>query len=555
MKHTFILLCSLLFSTLVLVAFSNHDRVIAHGFVNEPQDSIVFEIKDYVLPASEITIWNVIKCDGYLYFCFHEQSRSDFNASHNFLMAASEDNLLAKYVPLPDNADDFSSISVINEDIMVIELEDERRFCLDSKKWEWYPYKSRIDDGTIYNDDDWEVKHAYHGEFGEVTWFIDKHSKEEYAFVGLTGSIRRIDNTLYVVNETRIYKISDPSIGFRCNSSTKYKKAKESRLISLHFHRAGYSPLNHTFSPIVHFDNENPEIEIHEEEEYTWYDGGFYVSDFAKADTVIVGSFVSSNTLFCALNTPSGLELVQLDGDALTTVHSFNKEVGVSHFRYRLPDKYPSIASTFKYHERITSPDEKLLLLLNIEPGASEFIDIANDGNNIVKLRYEHSGLQPVVKDGFSELLSFYLNNWGELTLDRVIQEEKHFGGEVSYLNLGSNRNSFPPKEIFSTNERYHIDIVSKVIGDSFKVDSEYWVQESDKSIPAIYMNWSRLRYGTAFDPKTKYEELVGIVTASIGPGTLYPATNGKMKYTEWHSGQRIIKLYGDSYDVRFIMY
>ena len=205
MKHTFILLCSLLFSTLVLVAFSNHDRVIAHGFVNEPQDSIVFEIKDYVLPASEITIWNVIKCDGYLYFCFHEQSRSDFNASHNFLMAASEDNLLAKYVPLPDNADDFSSISVINEDILVIELEDERRFCLDSKKWEWYPYKCRIDDGTIYNDDDWEVKHAYHGEFGEVTWFIDKHSKEEYAFVGLTGSIRRIDNTLYVVNETRIY--------------------------------------------------------------------------------------------------------------------------------------------------------------------------------------------------------------------------------------------------------------------------------------------------------------------------------------------------------------
>ena len=141
------------------------------------------------------------------------------------------------------------------------------------------------------------------------------------------------------------------------------------------------------------------------------------------------------------------------------------------------------------------------------------------------------------------------------MTLDRVIQEEKHFGGEVSYLNLGANRNSFPPKEIFNASESYHIDIVSKLIRDSYKVDSEFWVQESDNSIPAIYMSWSRLRYSSGFDPKAKYEELAGIITDSIGPGILYPATNGKMKYTEWHSGQRVIKLFGDSYDVRFIMY
>ena len=94
-----------------------------------------------------------------------------------------------------------------------------------------------------------------------------------------------------------------------------------------------------------------------------------------------------------------------------------------------------------------------------------------------------------------------------------------------------------------------------KQIGDSYEVESSYWVQESNSSIPAVYQEWSRLRYDSGFDPKAKYEELVGIITDSIGPGTLYPATSGKMKYTEWHSGQRVIKLYGDSYDVRFIMY
>ena len=554
MKHL-IVYCSVLFWSLVLVASSGHNRVVAHGFVNEPQDSIVFDLKDYVLPASEINIWSVNKCDGYLYFVFHEQSRSNFNASHSFLMAVSEDDLLAKYVPLPANVNDFSSISVNDDDTLVIKLEDERCFSFDPKKREWYPYKSKNDNATIYIDDDWEVKHAYHGEFGEVTWFINKHSKEEYAFVGLTGSIRRLDNTLYVVNKTRIYELSDPSIGFRCNSLTKYKKAKDSQLISVLFHRAGYSPMNHTFSPIVHLDNENPVIEKHEDEDCIWYEGGFYLSEFATADTVIVGSFVSSDTLFCALNTPSGLELARLDGDSLVSVHRFNKDVGVSYIGFSIPDEFPSIASVFKYRECVTSPDEKILLLLNIEPGYSELIDIVSDGNTLTKLCYNHSELQPVEQDGFAGLLSFYLENWGQLTLDRVIQEEKQIGGEVSYLNLGANRNSFPPKEIFNASESYHIDIVSKLIRDSYKVDSEFWVRESDNSIPAIYMSWSRLRYSSGFDPKAKYEELAGIITDSIGPGTLYPATNRKMKYTEWHSGQRVIKLYGDSYDVRFIMY
>jgi len=145
--------------------------------------------------------------------------------------------------------------------------------------------------------------------------------------------------------------------------------------------------------------------------------------------------------------------------------------------------------------------------------------------------------------------------NWDDLTLERVLHEEKDLGGEVSYLNLESNRNSFPPKEIFDEHENYHIDIISKLIGNSYKVDSEYWVQESDKSIPAVFMDWSRLDFNSGFSPKEKYEQVAGIITDSVGPGTLYSATNGKMKYTEWHSGQRVIRLYGGTYDVRFILY
>ena len=86
------------------------------------------------------------------------------------------------------------------------------------------------------------------------------------------------------------------------------------------------------------------------------------------------------------------------------------------------------------------------------------------------------------------------------MTLDKVIQVEKNLGGEISYLNLETTRNSFPPHEIFSENEKYHIDIVTKQISDSYEVESSYWVQESNNSIPAIYLDWSRLRYNSGFE-------------------------------------------------------
>ena len=124
------------------------------------------------------------------------------------------------------------------------------------------------------------------------------------------------------------------------------------------------------------------------------------------------------------------------------------------------------------------------------------------------------------------------------MTLDKVIQVEKNLGGEISYLNLETTRNSFPPHEIFSENEKYHIDIVTKQISDSYEVESSYWVQESNNSIPAIYLDWSSLRYNSGFDPEAKYEELVRVITDFVGPGKLFPQTSSKMMYSEWHTNQ-----------------
>ena len=523
-------------------------RLVVRGFVDEPLDSIIFDLKDHALPASEVCIWDVEKAGGYYYFTFYEIMEGGWGGSHYFLMAASEDKLEAKYVPLPEGAKDYSN-TLVKNDTLVIRLEGEDRlFSFDPKKWEWAPYTSREDrENALYEDDDWTVKYVDHGEFGNATWFIDKHSKDEYAFLGLYGDIHRIDSTLYVVGSTRVYALSDPTVGFHCDSLSLYENAKDTRLISLHFHRAGYDFFKHTFLPDVHFDNEPAAIEKITDGNLYYYVGGFYVSEYAKADTTIVGSFVASDTLFCTIYTPSGLELAKLKDGHLTQVHRFNKNIGKLS-RYSFMGKYPDIASVSNYRDR-------LLVLFNDEAGSSELYDIARDGNILLKLRFDSFGLKSVEQDGFAELLSFYLEEWDRLTWEKVVQIEEQFGGEVSYLNLGTDRNRFPPQEIFSESEAYHIDMVTKRIGDTNEVESSYWVQESDNSIPAIHMNWSRLKYNSDFDPEAKYEELAEIITSSIGTGTLVPGIGGKMKYTEWHSGQRVIRLYGNRFNVRFLMY
>lgn len=547
--------CTIIIWTLVLIASCGHNRQVVHGFVDEPQDSLFLDLKEYVYPASEIYLSRAVKSNGFYYLVFYEHGRFHNLGSKRIIMAISEDNLQTKHIPLPEYVDDFSSVSVINDTLIIGFRDTDQGYCLDPKKWEWTPYLFHTDhNDTLFEDDDWSVKHSDHGEFGSITWFIDKHLKEEYAFGALSGNIHRIDSTLFIVSPTRVYALRDPSIGFHCDSTTTYESAKDVHLIGAHFFRAGYSSLEHNFLPVVHFDNEPAEIVERTFDDISYYVGGFYVSEFAKADTAILGSFVASDTLFCALHTPSGLELVKLDNDRLSVVHSFYKDLGV-YSRYSFYGHYPDVSFVSNYRDDSIPAEDKLLILINDKAGSSELFDIARDGNSLLKLCYDAGGLKPVEQDGFSELLSFYLKNWDLLTLEKAIQEEKSLGGEISYLGLEANRNSFPPQEIFSENEKYHIDIFTKQIGDSYEVESSYWVQESNSSIPAVYQEWSRLRYDSGFDPKAKYEELVGIITDSIGPGTLYPATNGKMKYTEWHSGQRVIKLYGDSYDVRFIMY
>lgn len=43
--------CTIIIWTLVLIASCGHNRQVVHGFVDEPQDSLFLDLKEYVYPA------------------------------------------------------------------------------------------------------------------------------------------------------------------------------------------------------------------------------------------------------------------------------------------------------------------------------------------------------------------------------------------------------------------------------------------------------------------------------------------------------------------------
>ena len=381
---------SILLGSLILIVSCGRHRMVVRGFVDEPQDSILFDLKDYVLPASEVELWNVVKCGGYYYFTFYEQTRGQWGGSHSFLMGASEDKLHARYIPLPESVKSISSTFVRN-DSLIMRSDGDQLYSFDSKKWSWSPSTLVEDEEwTLYDDDDWTVKLASHGEFGKVSWFIDKHSQEEYAFVELNGGFRRIGNTFYVVTLSRIYEIPDPTIGFHCDSSTRYENAKDARLLAHHFFDAGYEPMRHFVNPVVRFDDFDLFGEFILPDGSRVYHNPYEVfNDYLKADTTFVASFCASDTLFCVLNTPSGLELAKLDDAQLVPVHHFHKSIGPNfHHRFSFPYDYPSLHTRYKYRDKSNPTDERLLLLINTEAGVSELMDLAHNGNTLLKICY-----------------------------------------------------------------------------------------------------------------------------------------------------------------------
>lgn len=524
--------------TLALFAFFSCRQRQTHcvGFHDEANDSIYFDLGDYVLPASFVTLYSAVKINNKYYLLFEETERVNRGGAKNILVEFSEDLHKPGYIPLPVEVR-YPSLTSRNDSLVIRDSRDEE-FAYDSKRGSWI--KVSCQSKPLYEDEEYIVRYVDRGEFGCALWFIEKDSGVEYAFVGMDGRVCRINGSFYIVGRTRIYEI-DPSKGFQCDSMTRYEQLKDVRLIFAHFLHAGYLGRKSQL-PIVHFDDVSADVCI----------GSF--TD-VRSDTTIIGSFVSSDTLFCALQTPSGLSLTKLKNGGLDLVHQFKFDIGGDRPVSIFQNEYPQLMWHSRYRVCDSPLEEKLLILVNRKDGLSELIDMSKDGNSFVNLLYKSSQLPAVEDDSFGTLLSSYLEHWGRLSFDDILALEGNLGGLISHRGLERTRNSYPPDSLFHNNESYHIDIISKGVDGQYEVESEYFIRESDNAVVAVFMDWYRSRNQSSFDSRLKYDELSEIISNLFGPGTLVAQTTGKIQYMEWQSAKCTARLYGNDYQVRFIFF
>ena len=366
-------------------------------------------------------------------------------------------------------------------------------------------------------------------------WFIDKNSSKEYLFWGLGGQVHRIDGSFYVVGKTRVYEITDPTTGFLCDSTTTYECIKANQFPPIPYFESFYSSRGQAYMPVVQYDDCDPTVRIRED---MWTDAsvtffsGYYRE--VNADTLITGSFQSGGRLHCLLETPTATVLARWEDGRMVTVHEFPKFEQLTR---------PSGLTGHAYPDTDRPGDEAFLILAKKGKGTYDLYEMTGEGNSLLRLTYSH-GLEPVGQDGFESLFAFLLDNWGKLSLDDVFRVEESLGAKVSYKGGNEERNGILLKEILPAEESYHVDILTKQIGEVYFMDSDYWIAEADSSVPAVILSWRDAYLGSVFDGDAKADEIEEIVIRRCGPGREVSDTDRPLDYTEWRSGDQTIRFY-----------
>jgi len=490
-------------------------------------------------------LFDVVKSGG-LYYCKFYEGNSSWKRIHHrdYLMAFSLRDREPRLLPLPEDVKYLRSIFQ-RSDTLFAEMENwypwpefeqyEHYYCFDPDAWKWKPYVAPLYFGdSRYDDAEWRVLSAVHGDIGGM-WFIDKNSSKEYLFWGLGGQVHRIDGSFYVVGKTRVYEITDPTTGFLCDSTSTYECIKADQYRPFPYFESFYSSRGQNYLPVIQYDDFDPTVRIRED---IWTDASVeFFSGYDKevnADTLITGSFQSGGRLHCLLETPAATVLARWEDGRMATIHEFPKFEQLTR---------PSGLTGHAYPDTDRPGDEAFLILAKKGKGTYDLYEMTGEGNSLLRLTYSH-GLEPVGQDGFESLFAFLLDNWGKLSLDDVFRVEESLGAKVSYKGGNEERNGILLKEILPAEESYHVDILTKQIGEVYFMDSDYWIAEADSSVPAVILSWRDAYLGSVFDGDAKADEIEEIVIRRCGPGREVSDTDRPLDYTEWRSGDQTIRFY-----------
>ncbi len=452
---------TVLFLTLVLAALT----AVGQGEVRVPPEArgrVMLDVGRQLGPQARIRLQKAAEYHGRYYCQFRYEGYSPYRSGSMFY---SVDKRTHEVMPLPwaeDARDSRDTLFVFHDTLFLAHFissyKHDHYFDTMAACWVECP---RLE-GTIYEDDEYRVYENDHGEWGQTLWFEERRTGREWESPGL-GNVRRVGDTFYIVCENLVRSFP---VGRMLASDTgrwNHRCANEDYL--------GWS---FDASPLLDADT------VYRDPRYD----GFQAYIGRSHDTVIVGSFVSGDSLLLVVNRPDGTALMCIGGQQelrtvrlLDGLYCYKPTSGSSGAR---EISAPGRMLT----DRVLIPffrDYLSMGLLDIRGGRIEVLEF---GHNIDTL-----DTQPA--DGLDTLLAYLRDHWDSITDSAIHRFESVHGGTFMGTKHIESNGYFEDRAFRKGN---HIDYYSKHIDTLYTLGLEYCVREGDGRVMALLVDVQKWR-------------------------------------------------------------
>lgn len=478
----------------------------------EGERSVMLDLREELPPQTEVDLVAAVEYHG-RYYCLFDYDASFILKRESLFYAIDANTLEVTRLAVPTSGYHYSDHLFVLHDTLFLDLRgswEDHDYYFDTANNQWVECPEVED--VVYEDDDYSVYGINNGEFGQVTWFRDRHTGHEYALMDL-GAVRRVGDTFYIVSPNLIRSVTVGQLAKARPSPTDHWQAEKDYYIACYYGNTTWLEADTVYS----------------DPRYDWfetYEGRFH-------DTLICGSLVSGDSLLLLVDKPDGTALMRIAGPhELQTVKS-------------LGERYWWISGA----RCANGQGNNLVEYFRQDAFSAGVIDIVDTQVRVLNIRHNIDTVRVQPDDGLEVLLDYLRDHWDGLT-DKKIREFECSHGTTYITPRSIEHNGYFRDVGFDKGHR--MDLFYRRIDTLYSLETEYCVRESDGRVRAVFfdfidpMPYNAERKWLTCEEREEYDRMIGDQVIARLEALCGPRRR-QGDYYFWHYGPLTLRFYRGS--------
>ncbi len=498
------------------------DTVHRHSHLNPFEvtiNTVNIDLKEIVRPATRVELTHAVKYHDKYYCFFSERGQYSFRVETRYFLIISKDGTILNNIEVPKEIDRtiYFDFFIRNDSLFAKTYMKHESFYFDINKLAWIRIE-KIDD-IVYEDHEFVITYLDFGEWGEMTWFIDKKTLKEYV-IGANGTmVNKLNGNYYLTSIAAVREIENPLNLEPCGKDYCYQSVEREKI-----HRGTSSLIG---SRVIYQDTT------------------FSFWNVNKLKQKITTSFVFEDQLYQLYSDSNTTFIGKIENEKLVSIFDFGK-------------KYSFLNRLYSYRGNNLDNNSRFLKIRE-NNNTFGFMEISNNNIEIRYFKHNLDTLEHLESDGFEKLIDIIVNS-DNLSLEQIVNLEEELGGiDMKTDRIGTNHNGYYPKVYNSPNfkTKEFIKIEDKNITQII----EYLYAKADNSIKSIYVEWEITRHENEYDSfntlikknpnimislKKKQNEIIEIITKYLGLTPNREKQSNNENNLSWATKNGLkIKMYG----------